>query len=141
MTDAQKAEKAAGDARKELRALAVKEDSTSEDIEKATKELNDLETRAEALSASEPAAEPVPTEDSEARELRSPHRQDKRREYLRGRGEPPGCGRAGEGAARAFRDRLKRDPAVAPGGAGRRDGSGLDRKHYGPDCSPGIRER
>ena len=71
MTDAQKAEKAAGDARKELRALAVKEDSTSEDIEKATKELNDLETRAEALERAEPVkVEPIEDADAETRERR-----------------------------------------------------------------------
>ena len=73
MTDAQKARQAANDASKEFRALALKEGSTSEDIEKATKELNDLETRAEALERVEPVVEVVktePTEDSETRERR-----------------------------------------------------------------------
>ena len=74
MLDAQKARQAANDAHKEFRVLVGKEDSTSEDIEKATKELNDLETRAEALERVEPVVEPVkvaPTEDAAARELRS----------------------------------------------------------------------
>ena len=73
MLDAQKARNAANDATKEFRALLAKEDSTSEDIEKATKELNDLETRAEALERVEPVVELVkvePTEDSETRERR-----------------------------------------------------------------------
>ena len=73
MTDAQKARRDANDAARELRALALDTDSTSEDIEKANKKLHDLETRAEALDASEPVIEPVKveTEDAEARELRS----------------------------------------------------------------------
>ena len=72
MLDAQKARNDANAATKEFRALLAKEDSTSEDIEKATKELNDLETRAEALERVEPVVEPVKTEpDSEGRELRS----------------------------------------------------------------------
>ena len=74
MLDGQKARQAANDASREFRALLAKEDSTSEDIEKATKELNDLETRAEALERVEPVVEVVkvePTEDAESRELRS----------------------------------------------------------------------
>ena len=70
MTDAQKATQAANTARKELRALAIKEDSTAEAIEVKTKELNDLEARVTALSASEPV-KPEPTEDAASRELRS----------------------------------------------------------------------
>ena len=74
MTDAQKAELAAVAARKELRGLALKEDSSSEDIEAKTKEVDDLEARAAALSASEEEAELVKSEpvgeDAETRELR-----------------------------------------------------------------------
>ena len=74
MTDAQKATVAAVAAKKELRALALKEDSSAEDIEAKTKEVGDLESRAAALAVSEEVVEVVkvePTEDSEAKELRS----------------------------------------------------------------------
>ena len=73
MTEAQKARRDANDAQKELRSLASKEDSSAENIETATKKLNDLETRAEALERVEPVTEPVtePTEDASVRELRS----------------------------------------------------------------------
>ena len=75
MTDAQKATVAATAARKELRELALKEDSTAEAIEAKTKEVGDLESRAAALSASEEEAELAKTEptgeDAEARELRA----------------------------------------------------------------------
>ena len=65
VTDAQKATQAANTARKELRALAIKEDSTAEAIEAKTKELNDLEARSAALSASEPVKPTEPTEPTE----------------------------------------------------------------------------
>ena len=74
MTDAQTATMAAVTAKKELRALALKEDSSAEDIEAKTKEVGDLESRAAALAVSEPVVEPVktePTEDASVRELRS----------------------------------------------------------------------
>ena len=73
MTDAQKTVVAVRAAQKELRALALKEDATAEQLAEATTKLHDLETRAEALDASEPVVEPVKTEgeDAEAREIRS----------------------------------------------------------------------
>ena len=74
MTDQQKIALEVVEARKALRLLALDGESDSEAIESKTKELGALETRAAALSAAEPSAEPVksePTEDSEARELRS----------------------------------------------------------------------
>ena len=144
MTDAQKAEKAAGDARKELRELALKEDSTAEAIEAKTKELDDLEARSTALAASEPAAEPAkiePTEDAAARELRSLTGKANVGNIFAAVVNHRAVDRAGEGASRAFRGRLERGPAVAPGGAGRRDGSGRYREHHGPHRSPGFRER
>ena len=76
MTDAQKAALAAVAAKKELRALALKEDSSAEAIEAKTKEVGDLESRAAALSASEEEAELAKTEptgedaDAETRERR-----------------------------------------------------------------------
>ena len=73
MTDQQKAALAAVAAKKELRALALKEDSTAEDIEAKTKEVGDLESRAAALAVSEPVVELAkvePTESSEVRERR-----------------------------------------------------------------------
>ena len=75
MTDAQKAALAAVAAKKELRALALKEDSSAEAIEAKTKEVDDLEARAAALSSSsEEEVEPVKSEptkvDAETRERR-----------------------------------------------------------------------
>ena len=61
-------------AQKELRALALNDDATADQLAEATTKLHDLETRAEALDASEEVVEVVkvePTEDAEARELRS----------------------------------------------------------------------
>ena len=73
MTDAQTATMAAVAARKELRALALKEDSSAEQLAEANKKLGDLEARSAALSASEPVVEVVkiePVEDSQAKETR-----------------------------------------------------------------------
>ena len=101
MTDQQKAELAAVAARKELRGLALKEDSSAEDIEAKTKEVGDLESRAAALAVSEPVVEVVkvePTEDSEARELRSLSEKVSMGSYLHAAAE----GRGVDGAEREY---------------------------------------
>lgn len=75
MTDAQKVQLAAVEARKELRALALTEDATAEDIQAATKKVDDLEARAAILTAAEEAEngpdKVTETEDAEAREFRA----------------------------------------------------------------------
>ena len=74
MTDQQKATVAVKAAQKELRALAVNDDATADQLAEATTKLHDLETRAEALDASEEVVEVVktdPVEDASSRELRS----------------------------------------------------------------------
>ena len=75
MLEGQKVTVAVKAAQKELRALALNDDATADQLAEATTKLHDLETRAEALDASEEVVEPVksePTgEDAEARELRS----------------------------------------------------------------------
>ena len=101
MTSAQKASLAANTARQELRSLALKEDSSAEDIEAKTKELGDLESRAAALVVSEEEVEPVkvePTEDAEARELRSLSEKVSMGSYLHAAAE----GRGVDGAEREY---------------------------------------
>ena len=74
MTDAQKLQLAAATARKELRALALKDDATAEDITAASARVDDLEARAAVLTAAEVAENGpavVTTEDSEGREVRA----------------------------------------------------------------------
>ena len=74
MLEGQKVTVAVKAAQKELRALALNDDATADQLAEATTKLHDLETRAEALDASEEVVEPVksePTEDAAARELRS----------------------------------------------------------------------
>ena len=71
MTEGQKAALAAVAAKKELRAVALKEDATADQIAEATKKVDDLEARSAALAVSEEEVEVVkvePTEDSESRE-------------------------------------------------------------------------
>ncbi|MDE2974567.1 MAG: hypothetical protein OXU64_07600 [Gemmatimonadota bacterium] len=72
MTDRQKLEIAAAKARKELRALAMSEDATAEQIAEATAKVDNLEARAAALPDDDPDPEPNKggDEDAEARELR-----------------------------------------------------------------------
>ena len=72
MTDRQKLEIAAAKARKELRALAMSEDATAEQIAEATAKVDNLEARAAALPDDPPEPEPNKDgdEDAEARELR-----------------------------------------------------------------------
>ena len=76
MTDKQKLEVAAAKARKELRALAMNEDATAEQIAEASANVDNLEARAAALT--EPEPEPTGDgdgdgdgEDAEARERRA----------------------------------------------------------------------
>ena len=71
MTDRQKLDLAAATARKELRALALSEDATAEQIAEATATVDNLEARAAALS-DEPdlPADPARAEDGEGREIR-----------------------------------------------------------------------
>ena len=61
MTDKQKLEVAAAKARKELRALAMDEDATAEQITEATARLDNLEARAAAL----PDPDPDPAKDGD----------------------------------------------------------------------------
>ena len=70
MTDKQKLDLAAAKARKELRALALNEDATAEQITEATAKVENLEARAAALADEEPDPQRVEGEDAEARELR-----------------------------------------------------------------------
>ena len=71
MTDDQRLLKAAADARKELRALALSDDATAAQIAEATAKVDNLEARAAALPAEEgPAPDSATLEDGEGREIR-----------------------------------------------------------------------
>ena len=73
MTDAQRLQLAAATARKELRALALTDDASAEDIQAASAKVDDLEARSAVLSAAEEAEHGAPKvtgEDAEARERR-----------------------------------------------------------------------
>ena len=73
MTDAQRVQLAAAEARKELRALALNDDASAEAIAEATKKVDSLEARAAILPAAEAAEngpDKVTTEDAEGREFR-----------------------------------------------------------------------
>ena len=85
MTDAQRIQLAAATARKELRALALNDDATAEDITTATAKVDDLEARAAVLTAAEKVQDgpdQVTTEDAEARELRALQDKVEVRSYL-----------------------------------------------------------
>ena len=74
MTDAQRLQLAATEARKELRALALNDDATAEQIAEATGKVDALEARAAVLTAAEDAEngpDKFTAEDAEARELRA----------------------------------------------------------------------
>ena len=104
MTEAQKARNAANAASREIRALALDTDSSSEDIEKANKKRDDLELRAEALEASEPEVEPAKiTEDSESRERKELRSKVKMADYI----DAAGLGRDVSGAAAEYNQALE----------------------------------
>ena len=85
MTDAQRIQLAAATARKELRALALSDDATAEDITTATAKVDDLEARAAVLTTAEEAEngpDKVTTEDSAARERRALEGRAEVRRYI-----------------------------------------------------------
>ena len=85
MTDAQRLQLAAAAARKELRALALKDDATAEDVQTATGKVDDLEARSAVLTAAEEAENGKPKvtgEEAEAKERRALEGRAEVRRYI-----------------------------------------------------------
>ena len=137
MTDAQRIELRAAEARRELRALALDDNATGDAIQTATAKLNDLETRAAVLTATEDASSSPAIETDttgEGAEFRSLEKRAKVSDFVGAAvGTAPGgrCGRGILGCAQDGRGDVSASLACSRNSGDHRCRYRSDRLHVG----------